>query len=284
MDDAPAFYLLGHLDSAVHDGGVNLGGCTGADLGKALAHRIDDGGDLFARQLGAVVIDHGIRALAVAAGWDGAGQIVLTINSGIDVAALRVENIPHDVLHIVVNSSARMGGLINGGTALYTRTRIQLTNGGTMFGGGGSGGGGGQAWVKYLFDDGIYWAFGGNGGRGAGFSESGAVTMLSQTGGDSGAYWRYGGAVLGGETAPWAEGAQVVLAAQLGKPALGAATPPGAAPIKTTVRACHQTDRRPVATWMATPTSHGWRRVRALAASSRKKYVHPYRHKRISAV
>ncbi|MBJ2140354.1 hypothetical protein JC796_06405 [Delftia acidovorans] len=162
-----------------------------------------------------------IRALAVAAGWDGAGQIVLTINSGIDVAALRVENIPHDVLHIVVNSSARMGGLINGGTALYTRTRIQLTNGGTMFGGGGSGGGGGQAWVKYLFDDGIYWAFGGNGGRGAGFSESGAVTMLSQTGGDSGAYWRYGGAVLGGETAPWAEGGAGGAGGAIGQAGIG---------------------------------------------------------------
>lgn len=44
MDDAPAFYLLGHLDSAVHDGGVHLGGCAGADLFEAFAHGVDGAG------------------------------------------------------------------------------------------------------------------------------------------------------------------------------------------------------------------------------------------------
>lgn len=38
VDDAPAFYLLGHLDSAVHNGCVHLGGCAGADLFEAFAH------------------------------------------------------------------------------------------------------------------------------------------------------------------------------------------------------------------------------------------------------
>lgn len=51
VDDAPAFYFLGHVDSAVHDGGVHLCGCAGADLCEAFAHGVDDGGYLLARQL-----------------------------------------------------------------------------------------------------------------------------------------------------------------------------------------------------------------------------------------
>lgn len=154
--------------------------------------------------ISATVRSPDIRALALAAGWDGAGQIECVINAGVDVAALSITTLPHDLLHVINNG--RIGGVVNGGTGLYARSRMKLTNAGTIFGGGGRGGEGGRSWVKYRFDDEIFWTTPGQGGSGAGFSASGPVVFANQQGGDYGSYWEYSGAVAGGETAPWARG------------------------------------------------------------------------------
>ncbi|MCD2168062.1 hypothetical protein LPW39_23350, partial [Comamonas koreensis] len=88
-----------------------------------------------------------IAALARARGWNGSGQITCTINAGVDVASLNIAGIPHDRLTII--NRGRMGGVVNGGTAIYTRIRIRIDNTlGTIFGGGGAGGNG--AW-KAIF-------------------------------------------------------------------------------------------------------------------------------------
>lgn len=127
-----------------------------------------------------------IAALARARGWNGSGLITCTINSGVDVASLNIAGIPHDCLTIINNG--RIGGVLNSGTGLYTRTRIRIYNYGTIFGGGGKGGTGGGASVWLTYDPITYKAdaFGGSGGNGQGFSTSGPVTLVAATGGGAG--------------------------------------------------------------------------------------------------
>jgi hypothetical protein len=155
-----------------------------------------------------------IRALALAAGWDGVAGIECVINASVDVATLSITTLPDDVLHIINNG--RIGGVLGagggsqlvggvGGTGLYTRNRILVTNNGTIFGGGGGGGGGGNAsWVYSTGDQGS--ASGGLGGNGEGFSTSGTVTLSARGNGTAGTTSGYAGAVFPGDTAPWATG------------------------------------------------------------------------------
>jgi len=137
--------------------------------------------------IAATVRSPDIAALARERGWNGYSPIICTINSGVDVATLSISGIPHDCLTIR-NPGGRIGGVLNGGTAIYTRTRIRIDNtGGTIFGGGGLGGGGGSYLIQNP-NSSSYRASGGggSGGNGAGFSSSGAVTMINAQSGSSG--------------------------------------------------------------------------------------------------
>ncbi|WP_454722638.1 hypothetical protein [Delftia acidovorans] len=155
-----------------------------------------------------------ILSLATAAGYVTGMQIECVINAAVDVATLSITTLPDDVLHIINNG--RIGGVLGagggsqlvggvGGTGLYTRNRILVTNNGTIFGGGGGGGGGGNAsWVYSTGDQGS--ASGGLGGNGEGFSTSGTVTLSARGNGTAGTTSGYAGAVFPGDTAPWATG------------------------------------------------------------------------------
>ncbi|MFA9283373.1 MULTISPECIES: hypothetical protein [unclassified Comamonas] len=138
-----------------------------------------------------------IAALARARGWNGYSPIICTINSGVDIATLSISGIPHDCLTII--NRGRIGGVLNGGNALYTRTRIRIDNtSGTVFGGGGLGGGGGSYLIQNP-NSSSYRASGngGSGGNGAGFSSSGVVTMSNAQSGFSGSSQQLGGPSTG---------------------------------------------------------------------------------------
>ncbi len=147
--------------------------------------------------IGATIRSPDIAALARARGWNGYSPIICTINSGVDIATLSISGIPHDCLTII--NRGRVGGVLNGGTALYTRTRIRIDNtSGTVFGGGGLGGGGGSYLIQNP-NSSSYRASGngGSGGNGAGFSSSGVVTMSNAQSGFSGSSQQLGGPSTG---------------------------------------------------------------------------------------
>jgi hypothetical protein len=197
-----------------------------------------------------------IAALAIALGWDGNSQIELVINSGVDVATLSISGIGANLLHIIVNG--RIGGVFNGGTGLYTRTPIRITNNGTMFGGGGAGGTGGGAWVQYHGSSGG--ASGGGGGQGQGFSASGTVTMLGSTGGGRGSDYQYQGAIFPGDTAPSASGGWGGSGGAIGQPGFsggwggvgGSATASETTPPGDGQPAGYYVDGNAYITWLAT--------------------------------
>lgn len=148
-----------------------------------------------------------IAALATAQGWRGTELINLIINSGVDVAAMQITGIPDYALHLIING--RLGGVRglgngdNGGTGLYTRTHIRVTNNGIMFGAGGSGGRGeGAAFSK----NGSYGeATGGYGGFGAGFRDQASpVVFDAAAAGGPGMSIQYDGAIGGGQERPYA--------------------------------------------------------------------------------
>lgn len=162
------------------------------------ARRLSIGGGSVSLVIAASVRSPDIAALARARGWNGAGQISCTINAGVDVATLVISGIPHDCLTII--NRGRIGGVFNGGTAIYTRARIRIdNNGGTVFGGGGLGGNGGTYLIQNPQSS-SYRASGdtGYGGNGAGFSSSGPVTMLNAQSGSSGGSQQLSGPSVGG--------------------------------------------------------------------------------------
>ena len=146
-----------------------------------------------------------IRALAISAGWQGYEPIYCTINAGVDVVTLTVQNLPDHLLQLI--NKGRIGGVVNGGTGLLASCKFSLVNtGGIIFGGGGDGGDGGSAWARYTAGGGTVDASGGRGGGGAGFNTAGALTFVNSSAGDTGQYSEYSGAVLGGDSRPWARG------------------------------------------------------------------------------
>ena len=138
-----------------------------------------------------------VRALAIAAGWSGAGQIELRIGAGVDVAGLVIPaTIPDYCLTLIIRG--RVGGMINGGKGLQTASRIYVDNlGGTTQG---SGGGGGLGGTTRIDGSEGYSALGSPGGpgNGAGFSSSGTVTLLAATNGTAGTTAQIGGPTIGG--------------------------------------------------------------------------------------
>lgn len=139
-----------------------------------------------------------IRALAISAGWAGYEAIYCTILAGVDVAALNISNIPSGMLTIL--NRGRIGGLVDGTPGLYTRIAINIDNaGGTIFGNGGTGGIGGTLLIQNPSSP-TFYATGtpGNGAAGAGFSNTGILTLVAAQSGSSGSSQTLGGASTGG--------------------------------------------------------------------------------------
>lgn len=139
-----------------------------------------------------------IRALAISAGWVGFEPLFCTINSGVDVAAINISNIPSGLLTII--NRGRWGGLVDGTPALYTRTLINIDNtGGTMFGRGGAGGAGGTLRIQNP-NSASYLAMGtpGVGGAGAGFNTSGTLALVAAQSGSLGGSEKLAGPSVGG--------------------------------------------------------------------------------------
>jgi len=139
-----------------------------------------------------------IAALARARGWNGTGQIICTINAGVDVATLTVANIPDWLLKLVVRG--RVGGVYNGGTGIVASSKFYLDNaGGIIFGGGGQGGTG-QSVTIFRGTGYSGTGNGGSGGTGAGFNGANPPAMVSASSGSSGTSQTVGGPAIGGST------------------------------------------------------------------------------------
>ncbi len=129
------------------------------------------GGSGVILNLSGITVNPNILALAQAQGWLGYGTLTINVLSGADVGALVIPNdFPDGSVYIVNNG--RIGGLggssnSRGGTGIYTRRKITVTNNGTMFGGGGGGGEGTGA--KLCWSSDCHSANGGYGGRGGGY-------------------------------------------------------------------------------------------------------------------
>jgi hypothetical protein len=139
-----------------------------------------------------------IAALARARGWNGTGQIICTINAGVDVASLSISGIPHYCLTII--NRGRIGGLYNSGTGLVALSKFNLDNaGGIIFGGGGQGGTG-QGVTIFRGTGYSGTGNGGSGGTGAGFNGANPPVMVSASSGSSGTSQTVGGPAIGGST------------------------------------------------------------------------------------
>lgn len=131
-------------------------------------------------------INPDLLALARAQGWLGYGKITINVLSGGDVGALVIPNDFPEESVIIINNG-RIGGYggsrnSRGGTGIYTRRKITITNNGTIFGGGGGGGDGGDARICAYSSCSI--GRGGGGGVGGGYVIiSGSDYQYRQTGG-----------------------------------------------------------------------------------------------------
>lgn len=144
-----------------------------------------------------VVVNPNILALAKAKGWAVGGTLTINVLSNGDIGALVIPNEFPDGSVFVVNNG-RIGGIggdrnARGGTGIYTRRKITITNNGTIFGGGGGGGEGTGAQLCWSSD--CHSANGGYGGRGGGYySQDGSgnpgtwVYQSTGTAGFSGGY------------------------------------------------------------------------------------------------
>ena len=145
-----------------------------------------------------------LATLATGQGWDGAQKLKVTINAGVTVAALSVTQSFPNGLHIVNNGNIYgynhepLVGTTGsaGGTALYTRSPVVITNNGNIYGGGGSGGGGGGGDIYGDYD---YVVSGrATGGRSQG-CQPGTTTVQNNLTGQPGAWVELGWP----NTEPW---------------------------------------------------------------------------------
>lgn len=160
------------------------------------AARKGAGGGDFALVLASSVDAPNLASLATAAGWNGSSRLRVTINAGVTVAALSITQTFPGGLEIVNGGTIAgyrgLGGSsdsgapgYDGGTALYVRVAVTITNNGVIRGGGGGGGAGG--WAAVYGDQTYADAGGGAGGAGQGVGYPGTTSYGWQTG-DSGGY------------------------------------------------------------------------------------------------
>lgn len=138
-----------------------------------------------------------ISSIATAAGWSGYEPIICTVNPGVDVSNLTISGIPDGVLTLV--NRGRIGAEINSPFGIYTRTLMSIDNQGTIFGIGGKGGQGGSLRIQNPNSPSYYaTGNGGEGGRGAGFTNYLPLTLLSRETGYLGSSETLGGSSSGG--------------------------------------------------------------------------------------
>ena len=161
----------------------------------------------FTLNIATSVANPDIHALAIAAGWNGTGPLIVNFNCPY-VNSLRLDGSKTFPGGLALNimSGCLVGGVVNSGTALYTRVPVSVYGGGTLAGGGGAGGGGGTAWYRWDSTSSAVTAYGGNGGAGQGFPTNAAITPVAATSGGAGRFEQYSGDMIGGQTASWAKG------------------------------------------------------------------------------
>lgn len=132
-----------------------------------------------------LTINPDLYSLAYAKGYRGTGPVIVRVLAGADLGALVISNSFPDFAVYIVNNG-RIGGLggsrnSRGGTGIYTRRKITITNNSTMFGGGGGGGDGGDATICAYSSCSV--GRGGGGGVGGGYVLVSSVYQYQQTGG-----------------------------------------------------------------------------------------------------
>lgn len=146
-----------------------------------------------------------IHALAISAGWSGTSSLIVNFNCPL-VNSLRLDGsktFPGG-LALNISASCRIGGVINSGTAFYTRVAVTVNNSGIISGGGGKGGDGQRPYVRYSTDPTNVIGGAGAGAAGQGFASTASLTVNAAGFGFSGSTSTYSGEVIG--TAPWATG------------------------------------------------------------------------------
>lgn len=146
-----------------------------------------------------------IHALAIAAGWNGTGPLIVNFNCPY-VNSLRLDGSKTFPGGLVLNiaSGCLIGGVINGGTAIYTRVPVTIYNNGTIAGGGGKGGTGNWTFARYSNDPTNVNGPPGAGGNGQGFANTSATSVTAAQLGFYGTTAYFSGDTVG--AAPWASG------------------------------------------------------------------------------
>lgn len=164
----------------------------------------------FTLTISAPVANPDIHQLARNAGWGGSGPLIVNFNCPY-VNSLRLDGSKTFPGGLALNIMAGclVGGVVNGGTALYTRVPVSVYGAGTLAGGGGKGGSGrgyfaDQAGVPPSSGTRAY-GDGGTGGGGQGFANTSSLAIYAATAGSAGVYAVYQGDVIGG-TQSWARG------------------------------------------------------------------------------
>lgn len=159
----------------------------------------------FTLNIATSVASPAIHALAIAAGWNGTGPLIVNFNCPY-VNSLRLDGSKTFAGGLVLNiaSGCLIGGVINGGTAIYTRVPVTIYNNGTIAGGGGKGGTGNSTYVRYSTDPQFVVGGGGQGGSGQGFNTTSTLVIGGAGYGFSGSTSTYIGDVIG--VSPWASG------------------------------------------------------------------------------
>ncbi|QIL71675.1 hypothetical protein G7048_15715 [Diaphorobacter sp. HDW4B] len=105
-----------------------------------------------------------------------------------------------------ISAGTRIGGVKNSGDALTTGIAVEINNLGTISGGGGKGGWGETTYVDRAGVSDRMYGTGGGGGDGQGFNDASSLSVVPATGGGAGTYVKQSGPVVGGTTAPSAQG------------------------------------------------------------------------------
>lgn len=159
-----------------------------------------------------------IRQLATNAGWNGAAALICNITAPlINTLDLGTTPYPNGLL-LNIGANTLIGGVRGGvsGTsgiggqsgfpALITRIPVMIDNRGRINGGGGGGSAGSDRWVRYGGSSTRYTSNDGFGGSGQGFFGPNDLTVFDRGFGSSATEVMYPGAVLGGQTKPYAQG------------------------------------------------------------------------------
>lgn len=152
----------------------------------------------FTLNIVAAVASPNIRQLAMNAGWDQSAKLIVNVNA--DINTLRLDaglSFPQGV-RLNISAGVRVGGVRNGGTALFTRVPVEINNLGTISGGGGAGGAGESVYFEQAGQGSSsrVWCGGGTGGDGTGYVNTASLAVTSSSGAVATTY-SYTGDVVG---------------------------------------------------------------------------------------